>query len=118
MGFLRHQVRGAQQGIERAGIGPPAVQNVILKLAFPDVIVVHVGDFELTARRRLQRFDDVEYLAIVHIDSGHGEFRRRRLRFFVDADDLRTFDLGDSETLRIFHFFEEDPAPCFLKFST
>ena len=29
---FRHEVIGAQQGFERAGIGPPAIQNFIRQL--------------------------------------------------------------------------------------
>jgi hypothetical protein len=44
-----YEIVRAQQGFKRAGIGPRAVENFIGQLAFVDVEVIHVSDFEFTA---------------------------------------------------------------------
>ena len=48
-----HQIRRAQQRIERARVGPPAIEERVGHGAFRHVGVVDVGDFELVAVRGL-----------------------------------------------------------------
>src|ERR1041385_4197659 len=63
-----HQVRGAQERIERTRIGPPAVENRKCHGSFGDVRVVHVRDFKLAAMRRLQLAALVEHGCVVEIN--------------------------------------------------
>ena len=45
----RNQGAGAVQGLERAGVGPPAAKDLVRHRARCDVAVVDVGDLELAA---------------------------------------------------------------------
>ena len=83
--------------LKRAGVGPPAVQDFVGELAFFDIEIIHVGDFEFSAAGRLQAANFLEDGLVIQIDSDDGiigfrsswaflrcrprvrrEFRRRR----------------------------------------
>src|SRR5688572_6766279 len=80
LGFAQQAV-GFRQRLEGPGIGPVAVVDVVLQFPPGNVGVVHGGDLELAARRRLDAADDVEDLTIEEIEAenGIGRFRFRRL---------------------------------------
>ena len=80
---FRHQIVGAQQGFKCAGIGPPAVQDFVGELAFLDVEIIHVGDFQFAASGRFQAANLLEDGRVVEINSDHGIIRFRRSWAFL-----------------------------------
>src|SRR5215212_8545656 len=104
---LGDEVGGAQERLERAGVRPPAFQLVPGHLAPLDVGVVHVRDFELAAPRRLERLDDAEDVAVVHVDADDRVVRLRLLRLLLDADHAAAVEFGDAEALRVVDLLQE-----------
>ena len=78
----------------------------------PDVVVVHVGDFEFAAAGRLQGLDDSEHVRRVDVDSDHREVTLRvGLRLLLNADDFVALQFRDAVAFRILHLLEPDPGP-------
>ena len=97
-----------KQGIEGAGVGPPAVEMREGHGAFANVGVVDVGDFEFAAAGRHERFDLVEHSGVVHVEAGDGEIRFGLARLLLDTDDAIAGDFGHTEALRVGYFLEQD----------
>ena len=49
---------------------------------------VEVGDLKLAARRRLERWRDLDDLVVVEVEAGHGPVGSRLLRLLLDRDAL------------------------------
>src|SRR5438067_9536824 len=99
---LTHVVVDLVVGLDRlAGVTPEALDDVVLHPGLADVVVVHVGDLELTPSRRLQGRDDLEDVGRVEVDAGDA-VRARGVRRLLD--DLRhpsvAIQLGDAEVLQ------------------
>src|SRR6476646_5167251 len=80
-----------------AGIPPVPAEDVELELARTDVVVVHVGDLELAAARRLQLRDDVENVGLVAIEARDGETAWWIRRLLDDLRDAGVLDARDAE---------------------
>ena len=83
-----------------------------------EVVVVHVGDLELAASRRLERRDDLEDVGVVEVDAGHGELARRRVRLLDDALHAAVaVELRHAEVAQVLDVAlgrEDDPAAALL----
>ena len=109
------QVRGEQQALKRAGVGPPAVEFVPGHLAAADVMVVDIGDLEFAAARGHESLDHVKDGGVVKIDADDGHVRPRRGRLFLDIDDTVAVELRHAESLRVGHAFEQYLGTAALK---
>src|SRR5882762_4561156 len=83
---LRYKIRCLQQAFKRAGIGPPAFDNVPAQIAGFNVGVIHIGDLELASPARLQRFDDIEYAVVIHVNAYYRILRFWFRGFLFDPD--------------------------------
>src|SRR5262249_29766645 len=61
------------RGDRLAGVAPVTGEDVVLERALASEVVVHVGDLELAATRRLELRDDIEDIRLVAVEAGHGE---------------------------------------------
>src|ERR1019366_3060917 len=105
---LGHQIRRAQVGVERARVGPPAVQVGEGHGTFLDIGVIDVGDFQFAAPRRHQRLDLVENTGVVHVKAGNGEVGFRFSRLFLNSGNVVAGDFGHAEALGVRDFLEQD----------
>ncbi|MNG24828.1 hypothetical protein D3C84_1095940 [compost metagenome] len=69
-------------------IRPPAVQYVIGKEAEFNIGIVHVRNLELATTGRLQRFNDIEHLGVVHVNTRYSIIALRLLRLLFDRTNL------------------------------
>src|SRR5688572_17990713 len=74
-----HEVRRLDERRVRAGVEPggAAGQTLDVQLAAPEVLLHDLDDFELAARRRLQRGRDIEHLVVEEVEAGDGPGRPR-----------------------------------------
>ena len=56
------------------------------KLSPPHVFDVHIRDFQLSPRRRLERFRDGNHPAVINIEPGNRVIALRPLRFLLDRN--------------------------------
>jgi hypothetical protein len=87
-------------------IGPPAVEDVVVEIAFFDIGVVDVGDFKLAARRGFEAFTKVEDAPVIHVDAGNRVAACGFRRFFFDAYDSIAVELRAAEAFRVFDFLQ------------
>src|SRR5947208_7953713 len=86
------------------GVAPVTPEDVVLEKAGADVMVVDVGDLELTATRRLELRDHVEDVRLVAIETGDGEASRRVRRFLDDFCDPPALEARHSEVAQLLGF--------------
>src|SRR5688572_13034593 len=106
--LIRDKVGGAQERIERACVGPPAVEIRECHGALTDVAVVDVGNLEFTALGRNQRVDLLENASVVHVNTSDGEVRFRLPGLLLNANDAIATQFGNAEALGVRDFLEED----------
>ena len=102
------EIVGSEEGLEGAGVGPPAVEVSEAHGALGDVGVVDVGDLEFAAVGALQLLDLVENRLVVHINAGDGEVGFGIMGLFLDAEYSSAFYLGDAEPFGVGNLLEED----------
>ena len=72
-------------------------------------MVVHLGDFEFTASRRLHFSGDIDNFIIIHIQASDGEVRLRVLWFLFDSrQSSGGVKYGDTVTLWVFHLIAKE----------
>src|SRR5436190_14160096 len=98
-----HEVVDGVVAVDRlAGVTPEAVHDVVLQLAALGVVVVHIGDLELTASGRLQRLDHREDSRVVAVHAGHRILARRLLRLLHDPRKAPIgIELRDAQVLQV-----------------
>src|SRR5262249_11444107 len=106
--ILCHKRRRPVKTLERSGVGPPSVDPTIAQLAPFDELIVHVRDFELTARGRLQPPNNVEDTAVVNINARNRDRALRFVGLLLDSDDLVVLENRDAKPARIRNFREEN----------
>src|SRR5260221_9445957 len=120
VGPLRaHHVVHFVVGLHRlARVAPETFEHVVLHQPLFEVPVVHVGDLELAAARRLQRAQHLPYAVVVEVDAGHGQLARRAARLLHDARDAPVaVELSDAEALQmvdVAHLVENDARAAIL----
>src|SRR5207249_4315261 len=82
-----------------ATVVPPAFDASHVEPAPTGVLAIHVGDLELTARRRLEAVDDLEDIRRVAIEADDRIVRRRRVEARVD--DTRLLDDVDDPPVAV-----------------
>src|SRR5688572_15243613 len=106
---LRNGIAGLEIEVDvLPRVGPPPVQLVGGHLPPLDVGVVHVRDFQFVPRRRLERLDDVEDLAVVEIDPDDGPVALRVRRLLHDPHDAFPLHFRHAVGLRILDLREQD----------
>ena len=80
-----------------------------MQLAALEVGIVHIGDFQLAPRGRLDLLGDLDHRVVIEIQAGYRIVRTRLLRFFLDGNRLAGgIELHHAETLRIAHVIAEN----------
>src|SRR5258708_35303203 len=120
VGPLRtHHVVDLVVGLHRlARVAPETFEHVVLHQPLFEVPVVHVGDLELAAARRLERAQHLPHAVVVEVDAGHRQLARRAARLLHDARDAPVaVELGDAEALQVVdvaHLVENDSRAALL----
>src|SRR5262245_28611400 len=75
-----------------------------------DVVVEHLGDLELAARRRLQLVDDREDIWPQEVHADGYQVALGLIRLLLEADDATvTVNLGDPKSPRVIDAIQETP---------
>ncbi len=111
------ELAGIQQALVGACIEPgiAALEDLHVQLALLQIGLVDSGDFQLAAGAGLDRFGDIDHLAVVEIEAGDGVITFRLRRLFLNADRLAAFvERHHAVTFRILHVVSEHGATLLL----
>src|SRR5207247_10869198 len=84
-----------------AGVAPESLEDVVLHRAALHECIVHIGDLELAASRRLERRDDFPHALVVEVDPRDCEVARWALRLFDDVYDSIPLESGNTEMAKM-----------------
>src|SRR5262249_35233527 len=100
-----YQGRSLVKIVGSAGVEPceAAAEPRHGKLSRFEIGLVHAGNFELSARRRLYRLGNLHDRVIVEVEPGHRPVRFRVGRLFLDRDRTIAVELDDAVAARILH---------------
>src|SRR5439155_27331267 len=83
-------------------VPPDAIDHVVLHDPAPNVLVVDVGDLQLSPARGSKPGDDLEDRGVVEVDAGHGELAGRVCRLLDDAADApAAVEVGHAEMAKV-----------------
>ncbi|KAG1320274.1 hypothetical protein G6F63_014342 [Rhizopus arrhizus] len=93
--------------------GVAAAQCFKVQIAFGQVAVVEISDFQLATRRRLQLGCILAGVSIIEVQTGHSIVRTRTIRLLDQIDHSAVLvELGHAIALRIIHPLTEHRGSC------
>ncbi len=78
------------------------------EIATAQIRDIHVRDFQLSARGRLQIFCDANHVVVININSGHGVTALGLFWLFLDGNGLAIVKLDNAVTFRVIDVVAED----------
>src|SRR5262249_50974875 len=90
-----------------SGVPPESVDDVVLHPPLADEVIVHIGDLQFPATRRLQRRDYFEDRRIIEVDTGHGQCAGRVMGLFDDSSYTATVvELRNTKVTQVIRVFK------------
>src|SRR6185369_4561783 len=97
-----------KEAFKGSGISPPSVEFTPGHFTPVDIVIVDIGDLQLSAAGWDQGFDNVEDRSVIKVNANDGKIGFRVLRFLFNAKHTISIELRHAKPLRIFNTFEQD----------